>query len=128
MRDALPTTHATYLPDRHMFALWTWTGQRPGPAPSGPGEPDRIALAIPSATGNIAVTQVACTLVEPDQLTTARRTPSVRAWRAALDGRADANELHGLQIGWCADQSASFQEYMRRTRPDFTTSGSWPER
>ena len=93
MRDALPTTHATYLPDRHMFALWTWTGQRPGPAPSGPGEPDRIALAIPSATGNIAVTQVACTLVEPDQLTTARRTPSVRAWRAALGGRADANEL-----------------------------------
>lgn len=41
---------------------------------------------------------------------------------------ADASELHGLQIGWCADQSASFQEYMRRTKPDFTTSGSWPER
>jgi len=41
---------------------------------------------------------------------------------------ADVNELHGLQIGWCAEQSASFQEYMRRTRPDFTTSGSWPER
>ena len=41
---------------------------------------------------------------------------------------ADVSELHGLQIGWCAEQAASFQEYMRRSRPDFTTSGAWPER
>jgi len=41
---------------------------------------------------------------------------------------ADVSELHGLQVGWCADQAASFQEYMRRSRPDFTTSGAWPER
>ncbi|MFF3572480.1 DEAD/DEAH box helicase [Nocardia jiangxiensis] len=76
-----------------MFALWTWTGRRPGPAPTGAGEPDRIALAIPSTTGDIAVAQVDCTLVEPDHLTMARRTPSVRAWRAALDGRADPSAL-----------------------------------
>lgn len=41
---------------------------------------------------------------------------------------ADVSELHGLQVGWCADQAANFQEYMRRSRPDFTTSGAWPER
>jgi len=41
----------------------------------------------------------------------------------------DVRELHHRQIGWCADQAASFQEYMRRTKdPDFTTSGAWPER
>ncbi|WP_349898103.1 exonuclease domain-containing protein [Parafrigoribacterium soli] len=49
--------------------------------------------------------------------------------RAYPDGLgADVTELHGLQVGWCAEQAASFQEYMRRTRPDFTTSGGWPER
>jgi DNA polymerase-3 subunit epsilon len=38
-------------------------------------------------------------------------------------------ELHALQVGWCAEQSASFQDYMRRTKdPAFTSSGSWPQR
>ncbi len=41
----------------------------------------------------------------------------------------DVRELHHRQIGWCADQAASFQDYMRRTKdPAFTTSGSWPVR
>ena len=49
--------------------------------------------------------------------------------RAYPDGiGADVTELHGLQIAWCADQAASFQEFMRRTKPEFTTSGGWPER
>jgi DNA polymerase-3 subunit epsilon len=38
------------------------------------------------------------------------------------------SELHTLQVGWCADQAASFQEYMRRKDPTFTTSGEWPSR
>jgi len=38
-------------------------------------------------------------------------------------------DLHDLQVGWCADQSASFQDYMRRTKdPSFTSSGLWPVR
>jgi len=38
-------------------------------------------------------------------------------------------DLHALQVGWCAEQSASFQDYMRRTKdPTFTASGSWPQR
>ncbi|WP_167045996.1 3'-5' exonuclease [Salinibacterium sp. ZJ454] len=41
----------------------------------------------------------------------------------------DVAELHRLQIGWCAESAASFQDYMRRTKdPTFTTSGAWPER
>ena len=43
----------------------------------------------------------------------------------AIDGAA----LHALQVGWCAEQSASFQDYMRRTKdPMFETSGAWPQR
>jgi len=43
----------------------------------------------------------------------------------AIEGR----DLHALQVDWCAEQSASFQDYMRRTKdPSFTSSGSWPQR
>jgi DNA polymerase-3 subunit epsilon len=43
----------------------------------------------------------------------------------AIEGR----DLHALQVDWCAEQSASFQDYMRRTKdPSFTSSGSWPIR
>ncbi|MGF6882926.1 SNF2 family DNA or RNA helicase [Nocardia sp. GAS34] len=119
--------HATYLPDRHMFALWTWTGQRPGPAPAG-GEHATIALATPSSDGAFAITDVECVLVEPDRYaeqldiesplaadrpsddpltaTRAGRTPadphgdaapfpspSLHAWRDALEGRDDTRTL-----------------------------------
>ena len=53
----------------------------------------------------------------------------------ALAGRYGAQlaisgaDLHALQVGWCAEQSASFQDYMRRTKdPAFTSSGAWPQR
>ncbi|HEX3679440.1 MAG TPA: 3'-5' exonuclease [Galbitalea sp.] len=37
--------------------------------------------------------------------------------------------LHSQQIAWSAEQSADFQDYMRRTHnPDYTTSGVWPVR
>jgi DNA polymerase-3 subunit epsilon len=39
-----------------------------------------------------------------------------------------ASDLHSLQVGWCGEQAASFQEYMRRKDPTFTTSGAWPLR
>jgi DNA polymerase III, epsilon subunit and related 3''-5'' exonucleases len=42
---------------------------------------------------------------------------------------ADVHALHQLQIGWCLDQAASFQEYMRRVKdPAFLANGAWPER
>jgi DNA polymerase-3 subunit epsilon len=41
----------------------------------------------------------------------------------------EARLLHQRQVEWCAEQSADFQDYMRRTHnPDFTTSGLWPVR
>jgi len=41
---------------------------------------------------------------------------------------ADALDLHRMQVAWCAEQSASFQDYMRRTKdPNFTKSHLWPE-
>lgn len=41
----------------------------------------------------------------------------------------DANALHDVQIGWAAEQAASFQEYMRRVKdPTFTASADWPVR
>jgi len=41
----------------------------------------------------------------------------------------DVSDLHGLQVGWCAEQSLSFQDYMRRTRdPEFVAHGAWPVR
>lgn len=38
-------------------------------------------------------------------------------------------ELHALQVVWCKQQAASFQDYMRRGRdPEFVAAGGWPER
>lgn len=40
----------------------------------------------------------------------------------------DIAALHLLQVGWCADQAASFQDYMRRARdPQFVANGGWPQ-
>jgi len=40
-----------------------------------------------------------------------------------------AEELHRKQVGWCSEQAASFQEYMRAKRdPSFTADGRWPHR
>jgi DNA polymerase III, epsilon subunit and related 3''-5'' exonucleases len=50
-----------------------------------------------------------------------------RAYPAELG--IDAAELHRLQVRWCKEQAADFQDYMRREKdPSFTTSGSWPQR
>lgn len=41
----------------------------------------------------------------------------------------DAMALHERQVAWGAEQAASFQEYMRRTKdPAFVADGSWPVR
>lgn len=38
------------------------------------------------------------------------------------------SDLHALQVDWCAEQAASFQEYMRRKDPAFVAAGHWPAR
>lgn len=41
----------------------------------------------------------------------------------------DINEVHASQITWCAEQTASFEDWMRRTsNPKFSADGSWPIR
>lgn len=42
--------------------------------------------------------------------------------------RTEPGELHDAQVGWAAAQAASFQEWLRRTKPDAVVDGVWPVR
>ncbi|MFZ2511841.1 MAG: DEAD/DEAH box helicase [Gordonia sp. (in: high G+C Gram-positive bacteria)] len=73
------TTHATYLPDRHAFALW-----HPGDPPAH----DAPSLSIPQPDGyglhkRLVPTPIACRVVDIDALPAAD-SASVRAWRALV--------------------------------------------
>lgn len=37
-----------------------------------------------------------------------------------------AKALHQAQIGWAAEQAASYQAYLRGAKPDAVVDGSWP--
>lgn len=80
-----------------MFALWTWTGSAPGQPPRGAGVAATIPLAIPTGTlaqaragsAAVAVTDVECALLEPDEFSAASidsLSASADAWRRALTG------------------------------------------
>jgi DNA polymerase-3 subunit epsilon len=59
----------------------------------------------------------------------AGRVAQALARRYAAQIAVDPHLLHTQQVGWFAEQSASFEDYMRRTRdPAFTASTAWPER
>lgn len=59
----------------------------------------------------------------------AGRVAQAIARRFAAQIAIDPLELHAHQVTWFAEQSASFEDYMRRTRdPAFTASTIWPER
>ena len=59
----------------------------------------------------------------------AGRVAQAIATRYHAEFGADLAALHQLQIGWCAEQAANFQQYMRSTRdPGFVAFGTWPER
>ncbi|EIV92161.1 DNA/RNA helicase, superfamily II, SNF2 family [Frankia sp. QA3] len=85
----MPDVHATYLPDRHMFALWTWSGRAVGAAPP-VGEVETLALVVPTSDlDGLEVSEVDCALIEPDALAGAPLDSpgrSVDAWRAWLAG------------------------------------------
>ncbi|MGW4249017.1 DEAD/DEAH box helicase, partial [Nocardia sp. NPDC004722] len=90
-----PTSHATYLQDRHMLALWTWNGHAPGRAPENVGEVETLALAVPGRDG-LGVTDVECALVEPERLCTlAIENPgeSIHLLRRALETDVEARHL-----------------------------------
>lgn len=59
----------------------------------------------------------------------AGRVAQAIARRYANSLESDIELLHRMQVDWCAEQAASFQDYMRRTRdPTFSASGHWPQR
>lgn len=86
--NVLPATQATYLPDRHLFALWTWTGHDAGAAPTGIGDPEKLTLALPvGERGAIEPVEVATAVVTPTELADVildDLAPSALAWRALL--------------------------------------------
>ncbi|WP_370936463.1 DEAD/DEAH box helicase [Amycolatopsis sp. cg13] len=88
---ARPDVQATYLPDRHMFALWTWSRHQHavGKAPLR-GDTQSISLAVPAPKpGGFTVSDVDCALIEPDKLAgVSLGSPgrSVDAWRAQVAG------------------------------------------
>jgi DNA polymerase III subunit epsilon len=59
----------------------------------------------------------------------AGRVAQALAAKGFSELNVDVNELHRRQVGWSAEQSASFADYMRRTHnPDFVETSGWPER
>ncbi|MFJ6052797.1 DEAD/DEAH box helicase [Streptomyces sp. NPDC092307] len=84
---------ATYLPDRHMFALWSWADGAVGAAPP-VGDNETVSLAVPTPDlGGLEVTDVDCVLVEPDRLAAVPLDspgPSVKAWRSWIEGGGDS--------------------------------------
>ncbi|MFF9506338.1 DEAD/DEAH box helicase [Streptomyces sp. NPDC014724] len=84
---------ATYLPDRHMFALWTWSGRAVGAAPQ-VGAVETVALVVPTTDlGGFEVSDVECALIEPDGLVGASLDSpgrSVDVWREWIAGGGSA--------------------------------------
>lgn len=91
-------THATYLVDRHMFALWTWSSGTVG-APPPVGDAQTVPLAVPTPDNSgFEVSDVACTLIEPSRLAdVALDSPgsSVDVWRTHLAGGDSALPIAG---------------------------------
>ncbi|MFH9420522.1 DEAD/DEAH box helicase [Streptomyces sp. NPDC017529] len=86
---AVLESQATYLPDRHMFALWTWSGRAAGAAPP-VGDVETIPLVVPTPDlGGFEVAGIECALIEPDGLAGAPLDspgPSVDIWRTWIAG------------------------------------------
>ncbi|MGV9319615.1 DEAD/DEAH box helicase [Streptomyces sp. NPDC003660] len=84
-----PGSQATYLPDRHMFALWTWADGAVGAAPP-VGAVETLPLVVPTPDlDRLEVSDVECALVEPDRLAAVPLDSpgrSVDVWRSWIAG------------------------------------------
>jgi SNF2 family DNA or RNA helicase len=82
-------SQATYLPDRHMFALWTWADGAVGAAPP-VGDVETVPLVVPTPDlGGLRVSEVDCVLIEPARLVAVPLDSpgrSVNAWRSWVAG------------------------------------------
>ncbi len=93
-KDPLTTSptalQATYLTDRHAFALWRADHPAPdAPAPDAPAPAGSPTLRIPLPTGygrrkSLRAADVVCRIVAPAELP-AGDSPSLRAWRSLID-------------------------------------------
>lgn len=94
-------THATYLLDRHMFALWTWSSGTVGsPPPVGDAQTVTLAVPTPDLSG-FEVSDVDCALIEPDRLADVvldTSGASVDAWRTHLAGGGSALPIAGHAV------------------------------
>lgn len=62
-----------------------------------------------------------------DAIAAGRVAQAIARAHADKIGALSPTELHAKQVDWCAEQAASFQEYMRRSKnPNFVASGGWP--
>ena len=96
-------SQATYLLDRHMFALWTWSGHHRAVGDAPPhGDTQSVALVVPtSEPGGFEVSDVDCALIEPDKLAGAHLDSpgqSVDAWRARIAGGDAALPIAGHAV------------------------------
>lgn len=86
-------SQATYLPDRHMFALWTWADGTVGAAPP-VGDVQILPLVVPTPDlGGLKVSDVDCVLIEPDRLVAVPLDSpgrSVDVWRSWIAGGESA--------------------------------------
>lgn len=94
-------SQATYLIDRHMFAVWTWSGGAVGEPPP-IGDVQTISLVTPAADENgFVVSDVECAVLEPAEFCGARiESPdsSVDAWREWISGRKPKLPLAGHAV------------------------------
>lgn len=94
-------TQATYLLDRHMFALWTWSSGTVG-SPPPVGDAQRVTLAVPTLDlSGFEVSDVDCALIEPDRLADVvldTSGASVDAWRTHLAGGGSALPIAGHAV------------------------------
>jgi len=94
-------SQATYLLDRHMFALWTWSCRAVGAAPP-VGDVETVALVVPTPDlSKFEVSDVDCALIEPDRLAGALLDSpgrSVGAWRARIAGGDSALPIAGHAV------------------------------
>ncbi|MFD3593943.1 DEAD/DEAH box helicase [Nocardia sp. NPDC058640] len=82
-----------------MFALWSWNGREAGPAPTGIGDPEVLALALPvGERGAIEPAEVATTVVTAAELAESNfdeLAPSALAWRALLAAAPSSTQPAG---------------------------------
>ncbi|WP_331754454.1 DEAD/DEAH box helicase (plasmid) [Streptomyces sp. NBC_00012] len=91
--EARSDSQATYLPDRHVFALWTWADGAVGAAPP-VGDVETVPLVVPTPDlGRLKVSDVDCVLIEPDRLVAVPLDSpgrSVKVWRSWIAGGESA--------------------------------------